>query len=152
MRNNFDISAEAAIMTLVNALVEIGAIAKEADKHVACKTEYSGAITPQALACIELHAIEAIKQVGSMMEAEIRASDETEMRGLVPMLNENQPDFLKRLGIYPSTTGRVMLYVESGRITANTPIPDDHITTNFDGFVHLAARAGYRVEPLKATA
>lgn len=144
------ISAEPAIMALVNALVEIGTIAKQADKHVTSETEDSSEIIPQALTLIKLRAIEAIKQVGSMMKDDIRAIDEAK----TPKLSgtETPPDFLYALGIYPTTTGRITLYVESGRIIANVPVPEDHITTNFDGFIHLASRAGYCVEPLKATA
>jgi hypothetical protein len=123
MRNGFDSSAAAAMMVLIDTLVEIGTIAKEADKHVTRETEYSGAITPQALACIELRAIEAIKKVGSMIEDDIRAIDEAE----IPKLSdaETPPDFLETLGIYPTTTGRITLYVESGRITANAPVPEE---------------------------
>ncbi|WP_447873886.1 hypothetical protein [Serratia fonticola] len=54
---------------------------------------------------------------------------------------------LIKLGIYPSTTGRVLLYVRNGVITANMPILPDHHCCSLDTFIELARNAGWHVSP-----
>lgn len=43
-------------------------------------------------------------------------------------------------------TGRLMVYVESGKIMRDHPIPDDHYTASLDGLIELLQQAGYQVE------
>lgn len=57
------------------------------------------------------------------------------------------PEILTLLGIYPGTTGRVMLYVENGVITSNLPIPKHHFCCSVESFIELAQRAGWHVTP-----
>lgn len=152
MHDHFDSSSAAVIMTLLNALLEIGTIAKEADKHATCETEYSGAITPQAFAFIELRAIEVIKQASAMLEDDIRSIEAAEMLTSTPMLNAGPPvipklsdipvESLLALSIFPTTTGKIKLTVENGVIRGSAPIPADHLDCSIDTFIEIAKRCG----------
>ncbi|HID8403883.1 TPA: hypothetical protein ACXIJH_004219 [Serratia marcescens] len=57
------------------------------------------------------------------------------------------PEILTLLGVYPGTTGRVMLYVENGVITSSLPIPEHHFCCSVESFIELAQRAGWHVTP-----
>lgn len=57
-------------------------------------------------------------------------------------------EILTKLGIYPSTTGRVLLYVRNGVITANMPILPEHHCCSLETFIELARNAGWHVSPI----
>lgn len=57
------------------------------------------------------------------------------MHNQTPMLAVN-------LYAAPDFTGRVMLYLENGRVKSDTPIPDDHLVCSLDVFIELARRCG----------
>lgn len=57
------------------------------------------------------------------------------------------PEILTQFGIYPGTTGRVMLYVKNGAITASLSIPEHHFCCSVECFIELAQRAGWHVSP-----
>ncbi|TQI82499.1 hypothetical protein FHU10_2523 [Serratia fonticola] len=137
MLNHFDSSAAVAIVTLMNALIEIGAIAKETDKHATRETEYSGAITPQAFALIELRASEAIGQANTILENDIRVIEEERLNvnlPVIPKLSDIPLETLLALSIFPTTTGKIKLTVENGVIRSSAPIPADHLDCSLDTF------------------
>ncbi|NLS56234.1 hypothetical protein [Hafnia alvei] len=51
---------------------------------------------------------------------------------------------LNTLQIEPTITGRILLYVDAGRVVSNISIPSDHIVASVDAFMELAERAGYK--------
>lgn len=56
-------------------------------------------------------------------------------------------EVLTKLGIYPGTTGRVLLYVRNGVITANMPILPENHCCSLETFIELARNAGWHVSP-----
>lgn len=57
------------------------------------------------------------------------------MHNQTPMLTVN-------LYAAPDFTGRVMLYLEDGRVKSDIPVPGDHLVCSLDAFIELARRCG----------
>ncbi|WP_370512546.1 hypothetical protein [Dickeya sp. ws52] len=50
-----------------------------------------------------------------------------------------------KLSVSPNFTGRVLVYVENGRVTSDAPLLDDEHVGRMGVFLELARRAGYTV-------
>lgn len=59
----------------------------------------------------------------------------------IPVLNVN-------LHVLPDFTGRVVLYIEKGRVTCDRRLLDDERICSLDSFIEIAREAGLRLEEI----
>ncbi|CAI0832219.1 MULTISPECIES: hypothetical protein [Serratia] len=52
------------------------------------------------------------------------------------------------LHVSPEFSGRVLLHMEQGRLISDLRIHESYHLLNLEGFIELARRAGWRVEPI----
>ncbi|EMX9222919.1 hypothetical protein QD840_001964 [Citrobacter koseri] len=72
------------------------------------------------------------------------ASQQTIMHGMQippPALNVD-------LHVLPDFTGRVVLYIEKGRVTCDRRLLDDEYICALDTFIEMAREAGLRIQEL----
>ncbi|HFO6802689.1 TPA: hypothetical protein ACHK19_005348 [Escherichia coli] len=71
MRNNTrPDAAAAALITLMDTLIEISVIADMAHKHATSETEYAGAFVPHSLAVMQLSADMALNEAKAILIAD----------------------------------------------------------------------------------
>ncbi|HGN8815365.1 hypothetical protein [Citrobacter sp. Cpo030] len=72
------------------------------------------------------------------------ASQQTIMHGMQippPVLNVD-------LHVLPDFTGRVVLYIEKGRVTCDRRLLDDEHICSLDTFIEMAREVGLRIEEI----